>query len=430
MKKLNKKPGLILLILLTLLLSSCSGLSASNRSAVSTPNPLLFLHDELFLSADAAVIETELFLDLPDNYKRELDSVVLSLETEYERYRALRAWVYRHFEDYEFDTTETYSLSELNTNRKINCLSFSAIFVAAARYADIPADFQLVFAPPYWDEENGTWINNQHIDVTGLIERTEFRSSQKGNGFFSASARWTRSWEYDGSSTLSRLVGSNSYRYVVDINPAIVSMPLKRQKISDQQVLSLYYSNKSMEFLLNQDMGQAYAYTREALITDPTSTAAWNNLGVLYSRIGQLDHASRVFLMAIEVDENAYSARSNLASVYQRQGKAELAATMTASVEEFRKENPYYHQSLAQEKLNGGDYEQAIVHLEDAVARKHNELHFYHELAIAHQQLGNDEEVIENLTSARRHARGAERIRFSGKLKALQELIEARQADI
>lgn len=134
--------------------------------------------------------------------------------------------------------------------------------------------------------------------------------------------------------------------------------------------------------------------------------------------------------MAIEVDENAYSARSNLASVYQRQGKAELAATMTASVEEFRKENPYYHQSLAQEKLNGGDYEQAIVHLEDAVARKHNELHFYHELAIAHQQLGNDEEVIENLTSARRHARGAERVRFSGKLKALQELIEARQADI
>lgn len=284
MKKLNKKPGLILLILLTLLLSSCSGLSASNRSAVSTPNPLLFLHDELFLSADAAVIETELFLDLPDNYKRELDSVVLSLETEYERYRALRAWVYRHFEDYEFDTTETYSLSELNTNRKINCLSFSAIFVAAARYADIPADFQLVFAPPYWDEENGTWINNQHIDVTGLIEDTESRSSQKENGFFTASMirgseigrRFTQSHFAE-----SRLAGSNNYRYVVDINPAIVSMPLKRQKISDQQVLSLYYSNKSMEFLLNQDMGQAYAYTREALLTDPTSTAAWNNLGQL-----------------------------------------------------------------------------------------------------------------------------------------------------
>jgi len=192
---------------------------------------------------------------------------------------------------------------------------------------------------------------------------------------------------------------------------------------------SLYYSNKSMEFLLDQDLSSAYAYTREALRIDPMSAGAWNNLGVLYSRAGKLDYASRVFLMAIEMDDRAHSAKSNLAGVYRRQGKLEMAESMAASVEKFRSQNPYYHQHLAEEKLDEGEYEQAIVHLEDAVARKHNELHFYHELAIAHQKLGNDDAVKENLVNARRYARGTEKVRFSGKLKALQALVEATQAN-
>lgn len=414
------KPGL-----LALLFSSCSGLSPSNFNTLSAPDLSALLRDDLFPNADSTVLEPELLLSLPDNYKSELDRVVLPLESDYERYRALRSWVFRHFETYEFDTTETYSLGELNTSRKINCLSFSAIFVAAARYVNIPADFQLVFAQPYWDADNGTWINNQHIDVTGLIKGNTSRFLQSSSVF----SIWPngRTYSYE---EIQKLQGSNDYRYVVDINPAIVSMPLKRRIISEQQVLSLYYSNKSMEHLLKQDLSLAYAYTRKALLSYPSSVTAWNNLGVLYSRIGQLDYASSAFLRAIELDEDAYSARSNLANVYQRQGKPELAAAMAASVNEFRLQNPYYHQSLAEESLTGGNYAQAIVHLGNAVARKHNEQHFYHKLAIAHQKLGNDDEVVENLSFARRHARGAEKVRFAGKLKALQEMVEAVQTNI
>ncbi|MBL4572874.1 MAG: hypothetical protein JKY86_07355, partial [Gammaproteobacteria bacterium] len=147
---------------------------------------------------------------------------------------------------------------------------------------------------------------------------------------------------------------------------------------------------------------------------DFSSAAVWNNLGVLYSRVNRLGYSSSVFLMAIETDDNTYSARSNLARVYRQQGKLELAATMAASVDEFRMQNPYYHQSLAAQKLNSGEYRQAIVHLEYAVARKHNEQYFYHVLAVTHQKLGDDEPVVENLSNARRYARDMKKNRFLG----------------
>jgi hypothetical protein len=51
-------------------------------------------------------------------------------------------------------------------------------------------------------------------------------------------------------------------------------------------------------------------------------------------------------------------------------------------------------------------------------------LAFYHELAIAHQKLGHDDKVIQNLRKARRHAKGAQKQRFSGKLEDLQALVE------
>lgn len=212
---------------------------------------------------------------------------------------------------------------------------------------------------------------------------------------------------------------------MIDINPAIVSVPMSKRIINEQQVLSLYYSNKSIEALLDEDVALAYAYTRQALLTDSSSTIAWNNLGVLYARIEALAYAKKAYEVAIMLHDATHSAKSNLARIYNRLGDIERAEQLEAEVSGYRDANPYYHQSLADIDLRSGEFAAAIAHLEDAVARKHNEQLFYHELAIAHQQLGNEQAVIDNLTKARRYARGQEKARFSGKLQAFQEHVEA-----
>ncbi len=349
------------------------------------------------------------FLALPENYREQLDRRVAHLGTEYDRYHALRRWAFGVFDDFEYTTLETLSLSDLNTARKYNCLTFASLFVAAARYVNVTARFQLVFAPPYWDRSNNSWINNQHVNVFGQVPLPESIHLDSPPTF-----------ETSGITTTMVLP---TLDYVADINPAIVSMRSRRQTLSEQQVLSLFYSNRSMEMLLVQDLGAAYQYTKTALETDPASSVAWNNLGVLYNRVNQSDLAEEAFRNAIANDDRAYSAMSNLANTYRNRGDVDAAIALETEVEEFRIQNPYYHAALAEEDFDEGRLDSAKQHLLDALERKHNEHNFYHRLAIIAERQGDYDAVFEHLNKARLYARGTERNRFAGKIAALRDLL-------
>lgn len=391
---------------------------------IRDPNDLL--HDEFFIvEGESLVIDAESNLfELPENYKRELDRRMASVESEFQRYLELKRWIYRRFQDYDFDVMETSSLAELSTNRKINCLSFSVLFVAAARYVDVAADFQLVFAPPYWDKEGNSWIMNQHINVTGSLQRSysDYNLDLRSDFSIPNEVIWQQLPQqrgHTGSFSLLR----RDYHYTADINPSITGVAIRRQRISEQQVLSLYHSNKSMEFLLDEDLATAYAHTREALLVDPDSAVGWNNLGVLYSRVDQAELSIAAYQRAILLDEKTNSAKSNLANLYRSQGQIGLAQALETQLAEYRNQNPYYHSALADSSIETGEYEQAISQLRAAVSKKQNEHYFYHQLAIVNQQLGDMDAVVENLTNARRYARGSEKVRFSGKLKALEAVL-------
>lgn len=410
----------LLLAAVVMALSGCSLSPSQPTYRIADPSDLLvdaYLVDDL---EELPAIDPPNLFELPANYQEDLDRIIASTDSERERYTKMRRWIYRRFRDYDFDVTETYSLGQLNTNRKINCLSFSAMFVAAARYVDVPADFQLVLAPPYWDKEGNNWINNQHINVTGSVEVGEDYIEQILSNINPADYLGLPS-DYVWSPRRGFELGG-ALRYTADINPAVLSINSGRKKITDQQVISLFYSNKSIEALLDQDLPLAYVYTKHALEADPDSSIAWNNLGVIYARVDRQGFSIAAYKRAIELDEKMYSAKSNLANSYRASGQELQAELIEQEIESFRNQNPYYHSALAEGSIAAGDFEDAIDHLEDAVAHKRNEHFFYHQLAIVNQQLGDREAVIENLNRARRYARGSEKTRFAGKLKALEEI--------
>ena len=410
----------LFLATVALTVSACSSFSSEPQYRIENPSDLLV--DAYFVddSEELPSIDQPNLFDLPANYKQDLDRIIASTDSEVERYRKMRAWIYRHFRDYDFDVTETYSLSQLNTNRKINCLSFSAMFVAAARYVDVPANFQLVLAPPYWDKEGDNWINNQHINVTGSLELGDSNFADSYTAYELDDPRTFRGL------VLNRFGGfteqSNRRRYTADINPAVLSINSGRKRITEQQVVSLFYSNKSIEAMLDQDLPLAYVYTKHALEADPDSSIAWNNLGVLYARVGVQDSSMAAYERAIELDDKLYSAKSNLANSYRSNGQTLQAESIEQEIESFRNQNPYYHSALAEGSVAAGNFLDAIDHLQDALEHKPNEHFFYHQLAIVNQQIGDREAVIENLNRARRYARGTEKTRFAGKLKALEEI--------
>lgn len=393
------------------LLAACSSNVATDRGLFEAASSL-YLQDSLFPppAADFQMEHTPDFLRLPDAYKVELDRDIAPIRTEYERFVALRAWVREKFVNFEYTTTETPSLGELSTARQYNCLTFATLFVAAARHVDVSADFQLVYSQPYWDRENNSWINNQHINVTGVLNDGAQNNSQRPS-------RVTNKNFIISNSRESR------FRYTVDINPAIESMRIRREIINADQVLALYYNNKSVESLLRGELGSAYQYTKAALITDAGSTIAWNNLGVLYQRIEEFGLATSVFERAVALDRDAASAKSNLARLYRRAGNTQLAAQLEREIQSYRERNPYYHAALAEQDLESGNLEAARAHLEAALKRKHDEQYFYHLLAIISQLQGEEESMIANLKEAHRYAPGADKARFANKLSALEDLL-------
>ena len=112
----------------------------------------------------------------------------------------------------------------------------------AARYAGVSAHFQLVNSPPQWDINDKTWVVSQHINVTGTVRRTLSESERRHR----REQRRTTGTRISQTPKLS-----TNHSYVDDLNPEIAADSYRSTVISDEEALSLFYSNRSVEALLS-----------------------------------------------------------------------------------------------------------------------------------------------------------------------------------
>lgn len=390
--------------------STATGSLAGPAPAVSVPAELL--HDEFFTDASAALFVPVDIYALPDSVRAYLDEHVASLPNEERKYRELRRWIFDLADQYEYDPEVTASLAELDEVGIINCFSFSNLYVAAARHVGVPADFQLVYTPPSWGASNQTWVLNQHVNVSGRINRLT------DNGTMRLEDNLPMQTGTHINPTARRMV---YLRYVVDLNPRIVVDAYRTEILQDNQVLSLYYSNKAAEALFDNQLGLAYQYARHAVIADPASATALNTLGVLYGRVDQTDLARTAYITAIAMDPDADSARSNLASLYNRIGQAQSAQEMQERLNQRRQRNPYYHFNLGEDMRQAGAWLDAITHYRAAIRRKKEEQLFYLSMAEAQLQLQQIRDAERSLRQAERYADRDNAERFADLQRALAQ---------
>ena len=355
-------------------------------------------------NAGPAAVAADGFLELPVDIREYLDREVASLPTEEQRYRALRKWALEDFSsELQYDPSYTSSLDELSASGRINCFSFSNLFVAAARYADVPAHFQLVDSPPQWNINNETWVVSQHINVSGLVDR-ELTEREKA------------AFRAQQQSTGTRIRRSPPKRvrrtYVVDLNPEIAVDAYRSRTISDRAARALFHSNRSVEELLAGNQDEALAHGREAIAADERSPTAWNNFGVLLSRGGSLEDAEQAYRTALALDPDYESAASNLERVYRRSGDREKADAMARRIRANRMKNPYHHYAMGERSLADGNLADAVNHFKDAIRRKDDERLFYYALAEAHIKLGDYKTAAKNLAIAKEYSTGKDMRRY------------------
>ena len=247
---------------------------------------------------------------------------------------------------------KTRTASELFEYRSGNCLSFSNMFVAMARWSNLEASFQEVQIPPDWSLQNDVFLLNRHVNVFVDLGPLDDR--------------------------------------VVDFNIDDFKSSYNLRKISDARARAHYFNNMGVESMQAGDTASALGYFRKAIAdNDREFSPAWTNLGTLYSRNGNPDYAEAAYLLALRVDNGDLVAMSNLAGFYEQQGDEEQAARYRKKVMDHRRDNPYYRYQRAREAYAAGDYGTAISHLKYAIREKKNEDEFYFLLGMCYLKKGD-----------------------------------------
>jgi Tfp pilus assembly protein PilF len=301
------------------------------------------------------------------------------------RYARLRLLLFAVIGEGQFDLVyddSTRTAMETFRDQRGNCLSFTNMFVAMARYLDLDASYQEVKIPPDWSLSGHSFLFSQHVNVFIDLENNDQR--------------------------------------VVDFNMANFNVNYERRVISDQRARAHYFSNMGVEYMLAGDTAQAFANFREGISEDKSYSPAWVNLGILYRREGYPDYAEAAYLKGVEIDRFNLVAMSNLSSLYHEQGHTELAEHYRGQVESHRMRNPYYRYQVAQADFVNGDYDAAIDNLKFAVRERKNEDSFYMLMSLNYLMKGDREAAQHWMKKAEEVAeQAADKQKYSSKYELL-----------
>ncbi len=237
--------------------------------------------------------------------------------------------------------------------RKVNCLSYTLIYVAMARRMNLVAEVNDVILPPAWDlrEGSNTMMLLRHVNAKVRLR--------------------------DGD------------ELIVDLEMQRYNPSYRQQTISGRRVEALYYSNRAMEILAEGDNLAAFRHMRRALELDPGRSYIWNNLGNLYFRNQRLLDAETAYLQGLSWNPRDLSLTSNLGALYGAIGEKDRATYFRRLAAEYREANPYFAYTRAQVALDQGELRQAEILALSAIEKLDTEPRFYALAAQVYEQLGD-----------------------------------------
>lgn len=238
-----------------------------------------------------------------------------------------------------------------------NCLSFTLLFISAARALGIDAYPREVRVPIGWREEGGLITDVGHvnvgIDAPGLHRTVDFEPD------FARSQR--------------------------------LAAPYRGRRISDERALAHFYNNRAAELLAAGDLESAAVWVARAIELDAGFSAALNTAGVIDRRLGQPDRARERFRAALEIAADPASALFNLIRLEREEGRSEAAAMYARHLETLRPDDPWFLWSLGRFYESLGEPGPAAAFYARAARIADEEHRFHASLARTLFQLGRDE---------------------------------------
>lgn len=235
--------------------------------------------------------------------------------------------------------------------RRVNCVSFTLMYVALARHIGLNAYVNEVDLPPSWDLRNkDAFLFLRHVNAKVKLAREEV---------------------------------------VIDLEMDRYSPAYRQRAISEDLAAAQFYNNRGMELSAAGDVSGGFSYLRKALLLDDKQSYIWSNFATLYRRQGFFPEAEAAYLYGLSLDAQDLTIISNLAGLYGLLGDSERADFYFARAERHRDTNPYYRYSRATFALQEGRPDQALGLIREALKQRDDEPRFYALAADIYEQLGN-----------------------------------------
>jgi tetratricopeptide (TPR) repeat protein len=356
----------ITLVLLAVLLSACAAQTPTASKSVIEEHQQL-LRGAVFFPVDEPLPELEPveLLAVNDDMRAFLKQHIPNkrVSEEYRSKLLLKALLTEGLE-LNYNNMKTYTAQQTFYAREGNCLSFTNLYMALAREAGLIVSYQEVQVPPSWSAVGDTHYFSLHMNV--LLDLP--RKAQ-----------------------------------VIDFDTQTGLGDSKSKVVSDRTATAQYYNNMAVHYLSISDLPSAFLQAHKAIELRPHTGYFWANLGTIMRRANDEAAAEEAYLAAIEISAEP-AAVSNLARLYKKQGRLELADQYAQRAKSYRQRNPYYLYQMAQQAYSAENYREANRLMGSAIQRREDVEEFHHLQGLIWAQLGKAGKAKKSFELAARFA--------------------------
>lgn len=374
------------LLLLAALLCGCA-----SQPARETPAAGLF-EDQRFQPASGYVGAARIFA-LSAEMKRYLkEDIQQNMHSKDARHALFDALYRKGALKLDYDAAVTRNAAETFEARMGNCMSLAIMTAALARELGLTVQFQRVLTEDSWSRAGDLYFNSNHVNL--VLGRPQ-RDSRYG---------------YDADQYL-----------VVDFIPTSEQARMRAQPVEEKTIIAMYMNNRAAEFMVDGKLDEAYWWARQAIVADPAFVNAYNTLGVIYRRHGELDAAERALRLALKQAPENTIFLFNLAQTLEQAGRLPEAQSVRALLARIEPYPPFYFYKLGQQAMERQDYAEARRLFLRELERSPYYHEFHFALASAALQLGNYKEADQHMKQALENSTTpGERLLYAGKLDRLR----------
>lgn len=294
----------------------------------------------------------------------------------------------------DYDATYTRNAAETYRDRAGNCMSLVIMTAAFAKELGMTVRYQNVLLDESWSRSGDLYLLSGHVNLVLAYRLPDLLS------------------------------GSDPERaLVVDFLPDQRADRRYTQPLEEEDIVMMYQNNRAAEALVQGKLDDAYWWARAATRGNPRTALAYNTLGVIYERHGNLAMAERALRTALTREPENAAALRNLQPVLLTLGKTEEAKEVAQRVARIEPIPPFHYFDKGVTAYRNGDYQEARKLFEREVKRApyYDEFHFW--LAATLLRLGETDEAREQLalaadTSTRQDTRSL----YKAKLAHLRQL--------